>query len=158
MKKHLATAFIFFAVFSAFCASFGTGKTVYVSVKSATVKNGTSFFSKNAGNVFYGDSGTIIESNSKKSKVKFASGVSGWISNGSLTSKKIVASSNGASRVSSSELANAGKGFSAEAENAFKSGNKELDYENVDKMEKIAVSEPEIESFIAEGHLTGGEE
>lgn len=158
MKKHLITAFVFLAVFSAFCASFGTGKTVYVSVKSSSVKSGTSFFSKNAGSVSYGNSGTVIESNSKKSKVRFASGVSGWISNGSLTTKKIVASSGGASRVSDSELANAGKGFSAEAENAFKSSNKNLDYADVDKMEKITVSDSELESFIAEGHLTGGEE
>lgn len=158
MKKHLIAAFVFLAVFSVFCASFGTGKTVYVSVKSANLKSGTSFFSKNVGSVSYGASATVVQSNSKKTKIRLSSGTSGWIANGSLTSKKIVASSSGASRISSSEIANAGKGFSAEAENAFKSLNKNLDYADVDAMEKITVSDSELQKFITEGHLNGGEE
>ncbi len=156
-KKRFLVLAVFAAALSAFCAGFSAGKTVYVSVKSANFKSGTSFFSKNVGKLSYGNSGTVVQSNSKQTKIRLSSGATGWVPNGSLTTKKIVASS-GAARVSSSELANAGKGFSAEAENAFKSSNKNLDYADVDAMEKITVSESELQKFITEGHLNGGEE
>lgn len=155
-KRFLALA-VCAATLNAFCAGFSAGKTVYVSVKSANLKSGTSSFSKNMEKVFYGNSGTVVQSNSKQTKIQLPSGATGWISNGSLTSKKIVASS-GTARISSSELANAGKGFSAEAENAFKSSNTNLDYADVDAMEKITVSDTELQNFITEGRLNGGEE
>ena len=47
--------------------------------------------------------------------------------------------------------------LSAEAEKAFKNSNGKLNYEEVDNVEKITVSESELSSFITEGHLKGGE-
>lgn len=158
MKKTISCIFVLSLAISAFCAGFTAGKTVYVSVKTAKVKNGTSFFAKNVGNVSYGNSGTVVQSNGKNTQVKFSNGVTGWITNGSLSSKKIVASTGSAGRVSTTELANAGKGFSAEAEKAFKSSNKNLDYNDVDELEKVSVSDAEIQNFIEEGHLSRGEE
>ena len=58
---------------------------------------------------------------------------------------------------SSNELALAGKGFSEEAEKAFKSSNGNLNYAEVDKIEEITVSDSELSAFISEGHLKGGE-
>ena len=142
-----------------FAASFKSGAKVYVSVKSASLKSGTGFFAKSVANVSYGDNLIIIESNSKKSKVKLSSNasVSGWIPNGSLTTKKITKSGASSVNASSNELALAGKGFSAEAEKAFKSSNGNLNYTEVDNVEKITVSESELSAFISEGHLKGGE-
>ena len=53
-------------------------------------------------------------------------------------------------------LALAGKGFSEAAENAFKSSNKNLDYAEVDKVEKITVSQSDESAFVKEGGLEGG--
>ena len=142
-----------------FSASFKSGAKVQVSVKSASLKSGLGFFSKSVGKVSYGDSLIVIESNSKKSKVRLSSNssVSGWIPNGSLTTKKITKTGSSSVNASSNELALAGKGFSEEAEKAFKSSNGNLNYAQVDQIEKITVSESELSAFITEGHLKGGE-
>lgn len=157
MKK-LICLFSAFALCASlvFAASFKSGATVYVSVKSAALKSGTGFFAKKTGTVSYGDNLIVVESNSKKSRVQSAS-ITGWIPNGSLTSKKITKSGASSVNASSNELALAGKGFSAEAEKAFKSSNAKLNYDEVDRIEKITVSDTELSAFISEGHLKGGE-
>lgn len=161
MKRICSAFFIICMVFSiSFAASFKKNAKVYVSVKQATLKSDTGFFSKQTGSVSYGDVLTILESDSKNSKVQLVSdsSVCGWISNGSLTSKKIVKTSGGTGSTSSDELALAGKGFSAEAEKAFKdSGNAAAaNYSKVDEIEKITVSKSELSDFISDGHLNGG--
>lgn len=142
-----------------FSASFKSNATVYVSVKSADLKSSSGFLSKKTGSVSYGDALVVIESNSSKSRVRLSSNasVTGWVSNGNLTSKKITKSGNSSVAASSNELALAGKGFSEEAENAFRSSNGNLNYTEVDRIEKITVSDSELHNFITEGHLNGGE-
>ncbi|WP_407425319.1 hypothetical protein [Treponema sp.] len=159
MKKAVFVLFTFMLFMqSVFCASFKKGENVYVSVKSSALKSGTGFFAKTIGKVEYGDKLIVIEGNSKKTKVSPVNNqnVAGWIANGSLTAKKI-AKSGSSVNASSNELALAGKGFSEEAEKAFKSENKNLNYDEVDKIEKITVSEKELLNFVSEGHLNGGE-
>lgn len=92
-----------------FATSFKKGEKLYVSEKSTSLKSGTGVFSKKVGEVVYGDSVIVIESNSKKSKVQLSSNskVAGWVSNSSLTSKKITKSGGG---IIADELALAGKG------------------------------------------------
>ena len=160
MKKFLCILFaLAFFAGAGFASSFKTNATVYVSVKSTSLKSGAGFFSKKSGTVSYGDQMTVLESNSKKSRVRLSSNpsVSGWISNGNLTSKKITKSSSSSVNASSNELALAGKGFSEEAEKAFKSSNGNLNYAEVDEIEKNTVSDSELSAFISEGHLKGGE-
>ena len=65
-------------------------------------------------------------------------------------------SKGGMASTSSEEMILAGKGFSEEAEKAFKSSDSSLNYDAVDEVEKIAVSEKELSSFISEGHLKEG--
>ena len=156
MKKRLIlTTLVMFACVLAFAKEFKVGKKVYVSVKKAVMKSSTAYFSETLATLKYGDFGIVVESDSKNTKIKLDSGLEGWISTGSLTSKKVVANSS-ATRVSSSELANAGKGFSAEAERAFKSSGKSVNYSEVDSMEKIKISDADLQAFIEEGHLNGG--
>ena len=57
-----------------------------------------------------------------------------------------------------SELALAGKGFSADTEKAFKNSGNNLNYDLIDETEKITVSEEELNQFIKEGNLFGGEQ
>ena len=160
MKK-LICLFSAFALCASlvFAASFKSGATVYVSVKSAALKSETGFFAKKTGTVSYGDNLIVVESNSKKSRVCLSTNASvmGWIPNGSLTSKKIAKSGNSSVNASSNELALAGKGFSEEAEKAFKNSNGNLNYDEVDRIEKITVSDSELSAFISEGHLKEGE-
>lgn len=137
--------------------SFKKGQTVYVAVKQSAVKSGTGFFASTAASVTYGDQLVIITAGDKKTEVKLSDGKTGWIATGSLTAKKIVKTATGSTiRASTDELALAGKGFSEEAENAYKAANKKLDFSKVDAIEKITVSESEVQDFIKEGHLNAG--
>lgn len=141
--------------------SFKKGEKAYVSVKTASLKAGTGSFSKTTASVGYGDVVIVLQANSKKVQVQVSGNAAktGWIAAGSLTKKKIVKNASGGTvRASTDELALAGKGFSEAAENAFKSTNKNADYADVDKMEKITVSDSDAESFVKEGQLTGGAE
>ena len=81
----------------------------------------------------------------------------GWMHASALTSKKIVlqageqAVGQGAS---SDELALAGKGFNQQVENTFRAQNPNLDFSWIDRMEKIVVSQSEMETFLREGGVT----
>ena len=149
-----------FVAIAAFAAPFKKGSKAYVSVKSAQLKAGAESSAKNAGKLSYGDCVVVLEAGEKYSRVSLESNssVSGWVSNGSLTKKKIVASGNSSVRASTDELALAGKGFSEEAENAYKASNPSLDFSLIDKIEKISVSQDELEAFKKEGNLHSPEE
>lgn len=160
MKKMIvffACTALCFALYAA--AAFKKGDTLYVSVRETVLKSNAGFTAKDTGKVVYGDVITVLETGSKKSKVQLKSDTktNGWIANGSLTKKKIVKKSDGSTvRASTDELALAGKGFSDDAEAAFKSANKDVDYAAVDALEKITVSESDFETFVSEGHLSKG--
>lgn len=159
MKKIIC--FLLFSSF--FCGlalaapTFKKGATVYVNVKSCTVRAGTGLFAKKLGTFTYGTQLVVVESNSKSTQVMNpAKKTTGWIATGSITLKKITGSSGSALTASQSELALAGKGFSAEAEKAFKASNGLLNYADIDEVEKIKVDEEELKAFIKEGKLAGG--
>ncbi len=160
MKKKFLIVLMAFITIAAFAASFKKGSKAYVSVKSAQLKTGTEASAKNAGKLSYGDCVVILESGEKYSRVSLDGNgsVSGWVSNGSLTKKKIIASGNSSVRASTDELALAGKGFTEEAENAYKASNPRLDFSLVDKIETITVSQNELEDFKEEGNLVSPEE
>lgn len=123
------------------------GTTLYVSVKS--VKSGKTEF-------LYGDKVIVDQMSGKKVLVHLYSDsdVSGWISAGSVTKKKIIKNSDGATvNATSEELSLAGKGFSETAENLFKADNPNLDFTLVDQIETITVSEDDLNAFIEEGQL-----
>ncbi|MCR5763231.1 MAG: hypothetical protein K6G00_07615 [Treponema sp.] len=139
--------------------SFREGEILYVSVKSTELKAGTGRFSSTVAKVNYGDRVTVLQPENKNTKVKLSDGTSGWIATGSLTKKKIVKSSGGSTvKASTSEIALAGKGFSEEAENAYKTKNSTLDYSKVDEIETISVSDKDLQNFISNGELSDGGE
>ncbi|MBR1912196.1 MAG: hypothetical protein IJ828_07555 [Treponema sp.] len=162
MKKYIAFFICFLCLAAGAVAktSFREGETLYVSVKSSELKNGTGRFASKVAKVTYGDRVTVLQPEDKNTKVKLSDGTIGWIATGSLTRKKIVKSSGGSTvKASTSEIALAGKGFSDESEKAYKSSNSALDYAGVDEMEKISVSSEALQSFIETGNLSdGGEE
>lgn len=148
MKKLFVIICLFLVSAGLFAAEkYEPGTTLYVSVKS--VKAGKTEF-------VYGDQVIVEEMSGKKVLVHLSSNesVSGWISTGSVTKKKIVKSANGKTvRASSDELALAGKGFSETAENLFKADNPNLNFDQIDKIEKITVSEEDLDKFMEEGQL-----
>lgn len=155
MKKRFLFFICSFLVFFAFAKP---GDTMYVNVKESILKSGTGFFSSKLESLYYGDSVIILEESGKWTKVGLSTNISvqGWISSASLTKKKIV--SGKTQNLSDTELALAGKGFSAEVEGAMKQRNGQLRFDLVDKIEEKTVSDEDLLSFLNEGKLNGGDQ
>ena len=81
----------------------------------------------------------------------------GWMHSSALTKKTILLKAGKdelEKAASSDEIALAGKGFNEDVENAFKQGNSSVNYDAVDKMEKIVISQPDMEQFLTAGELS----
>ena len=134
------------------------GETVYVAVKKTAIKSGTGNFDKVVAQASYGDELIVDKASNKFHRVHKASdpSIAGWISATSVTSKKIVTGSKKVT-ASADEIALAGKGFSEQVENGYKTSNKQLDYSSVDKLEAFKVSDASLKTFIEDGELSGAE-
>lgn len=147
-----------FVLFPASSSADSAGRTMYVNVQKTTVKKSTWFFSGSAGKLSYGDAVQVVSEKSKWSEVVSGS-LRGWVPTSSLTKKKIVLKGDAnAVSASADELALAGKGFSADAENVFRSENSALRYDVVDKIEQNEPALEAVYAFIVDGGLSGGGE
>jgi len=138
-------------------AAQSAGSTLFVAVKTLTLKSGTGFFDSNKGTLKYGDKVTVIKVDGKGKFVEVRSekspSVTGWTATTSLAKRIAAGNSNS---VSTKELALAGKGFSQETEKSLKSQNNNLNYADVDRTEAIIVREKEVKRFLEEGQLKKG--
>ena len=149
MKKYIL-------VFSLFlCTGFflfsQTGNIRYVSVQGAVLKSSTGFFAGKVGTLTLGQEVTLVKDDGKWAQVR-AGNLTGFVASTSLSTRRVVASSAGAS---STEVALAGKGFSQEIEIEYRKNG--LDYSLVDSMEKITIPDDELLRFVNEGRLARGE-
>jgi hypothetical protein len=154
MKKLLFCVLLTLAAWSAFCKP---GDVLYVGVKEVKLKDGTGFFAKKTFTVYYGDAAVVIGEKGGWTQIQIQnnSSVKGWISASSMTKKKIITGNTVSA--TTQELALAGKGFSPDAEKAFKSDNPQKRYDLVDQIEKNSVAEDTLQTFITNGKLNGGE-
>lgn len=129
-----------------------------VQVQDGKLRDDPSFLGKIIGSVAYGDQVTVVRQQDPWLFVTVRGGqVSGWIHSSALTEKEIVLRAGDANvqkSASQREIALAGKGFNPEVEREYKKRNPNLDFDEIDRMEKIVVSDSEIRQFIKEGKLT----
>ena len=123
----------------------------YVAVKTTPLKSSTGFFSQELRSLSQGDEVTFIRADGKWTEIR-AGNQTGWVSTDSLSSRRVVASG---SAVTASEVALAGKGFSAEVEVEYRKNG--MDYSMVDSMERINVPSNELLVFVNNGRLARGE-
>ena len=126
------------------------GSVLYVAVKTADLKNGTGFFARSIETLNLGDSVTVVRESGNWLEVR-SSRQTGWVLRENLTTRRVVASGS----ATASDLALAGKGFSAEAEVQYRRDG--LDFTAVDTMERILVAPADLERFVTEGRLKRGE-
>jgi len=140
-------------------AAQSAGSTLFVAVKTLTLKSGTGYFDGNKGTLRYGDKVTVVsvkKVNGKEyAEVKSEKNPSltGWTVKTGLAKRIAAGSSNS---VSTKELALAGKGFSQETERALKSQGNNLNYAEVDRTEAIIVRDRDVKRFLEEGQLNKG--
>jgi uncharacterized protein YgiM (DUF1202 family) len=139
-------------------AQIRVGQTVYVTAKSLPLKSGTGFFARTVGTLAYGDSVTVLQVNGRWAQVEYRgrATISGWTAQTNLTTKRIVATG-GTGSASSREVAMAGKGFTEEVENVYRETSN-ADFDAVDLVEAIRVSDEDMLGFISEGRLSMGDE
>ena len=151
--------FLLFAVFlvasGALFAQFRAGSSAWISSKTADLKASSGAFAAVRGKLEMAAEVTVLQVSGNWAEVRSVANtsLSGWTAVSNLSSRRIVASGTGAS---ASEVALAGKGFSQEVEDSYKTqGN--LNYADVDRTEANTVSMDELYAFVIEGHLNAGE-
>jgi uncharacterized protein YgiM (DUF1202 family) len=133
-------------------------RTMYVSAKDAPLKSSTGFFADTLATLNYGDQVTVLRENGRWMEVRPArqTSLTGWMHSDNLTTRRIVQSDTSAS-ASANELALAGKMFTAEVEKSYKQSTA-LDYAALDAVEAQTLPPEELYRFLAEGHLSLGDE
>jgi len=128
-----------------------SGATRYVAVESLAVKDSTGFFGKDLGTLKLGDTVTVAREDGKFTQIR-AGELTGWVASSGLSARRVIAAG---AAVTPSEVALAGKGFSSEIEREYRSGG--LDYSMVDTMERLVIPAAELQQFINDGRLAGGQ-
>ena len=138
-------------------------KLMSIQVKKGVVRTNPSFLGKVVAQLKYGDRVAVQDVKGAWYFIdRPGASTGGWMHSSALSMKKIVLKP-GASDVeqaaSSDEITLAGKGFNQQVENDFKSKNPQVDFTWINKMEKMTVSQIQIQAFIKEGQLSpeGGE-
>ena len=156
MKK-MVFLFMFFTVLSgAIFAQVKAGDAAWVSAKTAPVKSSTWFFAGTNGTLNMGAQVSVIKISGNWAEVRSAANasLSGWVSISNLSSRRVIATS---AAVTASEVAQAGKGFSQEVENSYKTSG-QYNFADVDKTEANTVSQNDLYRFVVDGKLYTGEE
>jgi len=158
MKRSLFIFSLILFVIGFASAQNRAGGTLYVAVKTLTLKSGTGPFDASKGTLKYGDKVTVIKIDGKYAEVASAANpsVTGWTMTANFSTKQIVAGGT-TSTASAKEMALAGKGFSQETEKSLKTQKKELNYADVDRTEAIKVHEKDVKKFLEEGKLKMGD-
>ena len=152
-RKAIVICLVLFAAGFA-AAQIGPGRTVYVAVRNISLKSSTGLLAGTVTTLNYGDEVTVKQVDGKYVEVSAGnSSLTGWAPSANFTTKKIIAGSE--ATTSAKEVALAGKGFSQEVENSY-STQKQLNFDDVDKIEAIKTDETALMRFIEEGRLSTG--
>ena len=154
MKKIVFLCVLCTCLTYAVFAQAAKGGTLYTATKSVALKSSTGFFANTKGTLEYGDQVSVLQVNGKWVEVSSAArpSVSGWAATANFSARRITGSSASAS---ASEVALAGKGFTLGIDGLNSSGN-QLNYDAVDKIEAITVSQNELHRFLTDGRLSTG--
>jgi hypothetical protein len=129
-------------------------ETVTVVVKKTSIRRDRQFYAPTIAEAKLGDAFAVEAREKGWVKVGTAAGT-GWLHESAVTSKKVVASSQGPAggKTDERDVAAAGKGFNPQVESEYRSKNPEANYDAVDRMEKLGASEKAVEAFVREGDL-----
>jgi hypothetical protein len=138
-------------------AQVSRGGTLYVAVKTVTLKSSTGFFVFYRGTLNYGDRVTVLQVSGRFVEIRSAtnSSLTGWTPSANLSARQIV--SGNTATLSAQETALAGKGFNQEVEDSYRTQNRNLNYADVDRIEAITVNESVLRRFLEEGRLAMGD-
>ena len=134
----------------AFIFSQAGANTRYISVQTIALKDSAEYFSQEIGRLSLGDEVILLEETGRWAQIK-AGDLTGWVAVSGLSNRRIVPSG---TIGSTTELALAGKGFTAELEIEYRKLG--LDYSLIDMMERTTIPTAELLGFIVQGRLARG--
>jgi hypothetical protein len=155
VKKLFALFTLALFVSGALFAQIRSGSPAWVSVRQAAVKSSTWFFAGTRGNLSMGDQVSVLQISGNWAEIRSTATppLSGWTAIGNLSNRLIVAEGTTAS---AREVALAGKGFDRDVENVYRASG-DFNFEDVDRMERLTVSQEELFRFLTDGRLNTGE-
>lgn len=125
-----------------------------VQVQDGVLRQTPGAFGKPVAKLKYADMVEVLGANGSWYKVRGYGDAQGWLHQNSLTRKALTTSGAGgtaATRASSSEVALAGKGFNSDIEAKFKADNQTMDFQTIDAMERVKISEADSLKFLRDG-------
>lgn len=152
--------------------------TVTVTVKKTAIRSEKQFFAPAVAAATYHQSLAVVKKegdwylvdvNGKKGYVHASAVTGGEEKEGSASgftslfggegkkqskNEEVAMAGKGLQKHSDEEIALAGKGFNAQVEEKYKDKNPTIDFDKVDRMEKIGVSDGAVVAFMKEGGLT----
>jgi uncharacterized protein YgiM (DUF1202 family) len=138
------------------CVVLLLAETLIVRVQTTYVRKEPKFYSSPVATLSAGEGVTQISAQAGWFKVKTSKGVVGWIHSQAVQSGKLtVAAMDQPLKTSATadEVALAGKGFNKQVEDEYKSRNKAISFDEVDRMLKIKVTPDELRKFLMDGKL-----
>jgi hypothetical protein len=134
------------------------GSVVTVRVMSAKVMKTPKFIGTAEATLSRGDQLTVKEVKGDWYRVEGAA--TGWIHKTGVLDGKVELSTtpgSGGSGASRDEIELAGRGFTPQIEESYRQANPNLDFSHVDAIEKSGIDPAELEAFVSEGQLGGGQ-
>jgi hypothetical protein len=136
-----------------------SGDVITVQVMSAKLMKAPKMIGPSTATIGRGTQLTVAAAQRDWYQVATSDGKKGWIHRSSVVEKKVTLSSKpggGAGGATEDEVGLAGRGFSKEVEDKYKSKHPDMDFSHVDNIEKYQVDTAALEKFAIAGKLGGG--
>jgi len=145
---------LFFIALVSVAAIAFAGQVITIMHKTTSVRADRKFFAPTIATARYGDQLTVVEEKGGWYKVAIGK-KRGWVHNSATAKGKVAVTAKQFRKgaVSGQDVALAGKGFNEKVESKYKKENPEMNYAAVDRMEKVNVSDRQINKFVADGKL-----
>jgi hypothetical protein len=129
-----------------------------VQLRTAKLRSKPDFLGPIVATLNYGDKIQQLGEQDGWLHVRTAQGAEGWLHPSAVNKAKSVEAGGKKADTSASadEVALAGKGFNEDVEKKYAADHKDLDFAQVDQMEKTKASETELRAFASEGGLLAG--
>ncbi|MDH5509726.1 MAG: SH3 domain-containing protein [Nitrospinota bacterium] len=130
------------------------GQIITIMHKTTSLRADRQFFAPTIATASYGDQLPVVEEKGGWYKVAVGD-KSGWVYSSATAKGKVAVTAKHFNKgaVSDQDVALAGKGFNEKVEGKYKKENPDMNYAAVDRMEKVNVSDGQINKFVAEGNL-----
>ena len=140
--------------------AWAAGQIMSVQVRTTKLRARPSFLGATISDISYGTQVNVASRQGPWVKVTGPQGKTGWLHESALSEKELAMVSGGteaATGASGEEIALAGKGFNDQVEKEYRKQNEDLDFNRVDRMEKIVVTPEQAEAFLAAGQIIPAE-